>query len=69
LWLDLRFLNMKGEDICHGLKALGMIVNEGQNYGRECNGFIRINLACPQSYLEKGLLILEKFINSQTKTS
>ncbi|MGD9605625.1 MAG: MalY/PatB family protein [Bacilli bacterium] len=67
LWLDLRFLKMKGTEICDGLKALGMIVNEGQNYGKECNGFIRVNIACPQSYLEKGLKILQNFILLQEK--
>ncbi len=67
LWVDLRFLNLNSSQIANDLKSLGMLVNEGKNYGKECEGFIRINIACPISYLKEGMYILCKYIAGKRK--
>lgn len=55
-WVDCTCLHMSSADIEHYLREHHKVwVNEGDMYGREGDGFIRINVACPRSRLDEGL--------------
>ena len=56
LWLDCRELNLSQK----GLNALfvekaGLALNDGEMFGKEGIGFMRMNVGCPRSILEKAL--------------
>ena len=55
-WLDFRALGLKGEELKKFMneKAL-MFFSEGYTFGKNGEGFERINLAVPTRILEKGL--------------
>ena len=60
LWLDIRSLPENGAGFCRFLREkTGLILSDGEIYGQAGNGFIRMNLACPESVLEDGLARLK----------
>ncbi|MBR6344390.1 MAG: aminotransferase class I/II-fold pyridoxal phosphate-dependent enzyme, partial [Lachnospiraceae bacterium] len=60
LWLDIRSLPENGAGFCRFLREkTGLILSSGEIYGQAGNGFIRMNLACPESVLEDGLARLK----------
>lgn len=64
VFLDFRELNLCHKnivDLCTE-KAL-LALNDGAMYGKEGEGFMRINLACPRSVIEKALNQLRDAIN------
>ncbi|MDE6117552.1 MAG: cystathionine beta-lyase, partial [Duncaniella sp.] len=57
LWLDIQSFGIPAERLEENLlDKTGVWVNSGTMYGKE--GYIRINLACPRSLLEEGLVKL-----------
>lgn len=62
-WVDLRFLGLSSEEIYRRLLDYGVAVNRGDIYGRDSDGFIRINLACSREQLEAGLTRLHRFLS------
>ncbi|NLD26458.1 MAG: putative C-S lyase [Acholeplasmataceae bacterium] len=63
-WVDLRFLKLSSKDIYQGLLEYGVAINRGDTYGRDYDGFIRINLACSREQLDEGLTRLYRFITN-----
>ena len=56
LWMDIRDLPENGAGFCEFLrKKTGLILSDGEIYGRAGKGFLRMNLASPESMLEDGL--------------
>ena len=58
MWINLCYLGMNSKEICDYLAEAGVSVNGGGEYGlsdQKYQGYIRLNLACPQSQLKAGL--------------
>lgn len=65
LWLDCRALGKTNDEIEEALLKVGkVILNDGRPYGKEGDGFFRLNIGCPRSILEEGLSRIEKAIKS-----
>ena len=65
MWLDCRGLEMNNEELRNFFiyKAkLGL--NDGYAYGRSLSGYMRLNVACPRSVLEKALTQLKSAVDS-----
>ncbi|MDO4781638.1 MAG: PatB family C-S lyase [Capnocytophaga felis] len=64
VFLDFRDLNLCHKsivDLCTEKAFLAL--NDGAMYGKEGEGFMRINLACPRSIIEKALTQLKKAVD------
>lgn len=60
-WLDVSVLNIPDEKIVEYIaEKAGIVVNNGGWFGEEGNGFIRLNIAVPQSVLMNSLQALAK---------
>ena len=56
LWLDCRSLNIDTEKLNKLLiQKAGLALNKGTTFGNDGEGFLRINIGCPRSVLEKAL--------------
>ncbi|MDU8956409.1 MAG: cystathionine beta-lyase, partial [Bacteroides sp.] len=42
-----------------------LALNEGTTFGKEGEGFMRLNVACPHATLEKALRQLEQAVNNR----
>jgi len=63
VWLDCRRLGMNQEELRRFfIEDCRLYVNEGTFFGVEGEGFMRINLACPESIVREGLKRLEKAV-------
>ena len=60
MWLDCRALNMAQKDLIDALLAQHVKVNDGTIFGKEGDGFIRLNIACPRAQLEAALEAMAK---------
>lgn len=55
-WLDIKGLNLSSKKFCHKLLAEGkVLLSCGEEYGAGGDGFVRLNLACPQTTLKQAL--------------
>jgi len=65
VWLDYRQLGLSAKDLNNFMiKKAGVALDDGHWFGAEGKGFMRINIACPRSFLEEGLKRIEKAVNS-----
>ena len=56
MWLDLRCLGMSSDRLVVALgRDHGVGLGNGSRYGRQCDGFLRLNIACPRRTLEQGM--------------
>lgn len=61
MWLDLRCLGMSSDELTVTLgREYGIGLGNGAHYGKQCDGFMRMNIACSRSTLEKGVAALKK---------
>ncbi len=61
IWLDCRELQLSDSEIKKRLLEKGKLaLNFGQSYGEGGEGFIRMNVGCPRTIVEEGLLRLRK---------
>ena len=69
MWLDLRCLGMSSDELTVTLgREYGIGLGNGAHYGKQCDGFMRMNIACPRSTLEKGVAALKKcYLESEAK--
>ncbi len=69
VWVDVTYYYNNVEELCNHLLTDGKVwVNPGTMYGSESGkGYIRINIACPQSRMMEGLERIKKTINHETK--
>ncbi|KEO80816.1 MalY/PatB family protein [Tumebacillus flagellatus] len=55
-WLDVRSLGMSGEELKAWMYQKAKVaLNEGSAFGKNGEGFLRLNLACPRAVLVEGL--------------
>lgn len=64
MWLDCRGLEKSGEEIQAGMAKHGILVDNGRRYGELGEGFLRFNVACPRSQLQRGLDAMAAYCNS-----
>ncbi|MDD6210204.1 MAG: pyridoxal phosphate-dependent aminotransferase [Bacteroidales bacterium] len=65
VWMDCRVLNKPSEELEHLLaKKAKLWLNAGIMYGKEGEGFMRWNIACPRSLLLEGLKRFKNFIHN-----
>jgi cysteine-S-conjugate beta-lyase len=61
MWMDLRCLGMSSDELTLTLgKDYGVGLGNGGHYGAQCDGFMRLNIACPRATLEKGIACIKK---------
>ena len=61
MWLDLRCLGMTSDELTVTLgRDYGVGLGNGAHYGAQCDGFMRLNIACPRATLEKGIAAIKK---------
>lgn len=61
IWLDMRDYHLTEEELEHKvLNDCHLWLDEGKMFGKEGEGFLRINLACPRKTLEQGLKQLKE---------
>jgi len=65
IWLDCRQLGLSAKDLNNFMiKKARVALDDGYWFGTEGKGFMRINIACPRSFLEEGLKRIERAVNS-----
>lgn len=62
MWLDCRALGMAQKELIDALLAQHVKVNDGTIFGKEGDGFIRLNIACPRAQLEAALCAMAKVL-------
>lgn len=56
IWLDCRELNLNQKELTSlFVNKAGLALNDGEMFGKEGIGYMRMNIGCPQSILEKAL--------------
>jgi cystathionine beta-lyase len=64
LWLDCRSLGIETEALNQLLiHEAGLAFNKGTTFGEEGEGYLRINIGCPRSILEKALIKLKAIVD------
>jgi len=64
IWLDCRELNLQGDALNHFfIEKADIGLNDGRTFGTGGEGFMRMNVACPRSVVEKALKNIENAIN------
>lgn len=65
VWLDCRELGLNNEELNNFMINNARIgLNQGKNFCRSLSGFMRMNVACPRSVLEKAMKQLEEAVNN-----
>ncbi len=66
LWIDISSLtDMTGKEFCDLLRCkTGLILSDGNQFGRGGEHFVRMNIACPKTLLDDGLNRLSSFYQS-----
>lgn len=63
LWIDCKSLGMSSDELAEKIREkTGLYLSEGCEYRGDGRDFLRMNLACPKSRLEEGLLRLKKAV-------
>ena len=66
VFLDCRSLGMDAESLSRFfVNDAHLALNDGTTFGKEGEGFMRLNVACPRATLEKALLQLEEAVRSK----
>lgn len=66
IFLDCRGLGMNQEELNRlFVEDAHLALNEGTTFGKEGEGFMRLNIACPRATLEKALKQLEQAVNNR----
>ena len=60
MWLDLRSYGLSSDELFKKFLEAGVMLSRGSDYGIEGDGFMRLNVACPQDLLLKGLERIKK---------
>ena len=70
LWVDFRGLGLTHAQLSKKLlHEAGLAFNSGVVFGKECAGFMRINVACPRATVEEAMRRLRVLINSKQRVS
>lgn len=66
VWLDCRDLKLSQDDLVHlFLNKAGILLNDGSMFGPGGEGYMRLNVGCPRSVLDKALNALKKAIDKK----
>ena len=66
MWLDMRCLGMSSDELMVTLgRDYGVGLGNGAHYGSQCDGFMRLNIACPRSTLEKGIQAIQHYYSER----
>ena len=64
LWIDVSKITEDSKKFSEFIREkTGLFVNEGEEYGGNGNRFIRLNVACPRSYVEDGMKRLKEGVS------
>jgi cystathionine beta-lyase len=64
VWLDCRALKLPQEELADlFISGAGLALNNGRMFGREGEGFMRLNAGCPRAVLEQALTALKKAVD------
>lgn len=65
LWLDCRGLGLSQGELNKLMIEKGrVLLNDGSTFGKEGEGFLRLNIGCPRSMVEEALMRIEKAVNT-----
>ncbi len=65
IWLDCRQLRLKDKDLNEFMiKKAKVALDAGFWFGKEGEGFVRMNIACPRLFLKEGIERIEKAVNN-----
>ncbi|HEY8362248.1 MAG TPA: MalY/PatB family protein [Tissierellaceae bacterium] len=65
LWLDCRELGLNQEDLKKlMLEKAKVLLNDGETFGKEGEGFLRLNIGCPRVLLEEALKRIEDAVKT-----
>ena len=68
MWLDMRCAGISSSEMTSILaKDYGIALGDGSHYGKEADGFMRLNIGCTRAVLLQGLQAMEKFYQSYVK--
>ncbi|MDR1747358.1 MAG: PatB family C-S lyase [Tannerella sp.] len=60
IWLDCRDSGLSHRELVRTVRDdAGLALNEGMMFGKEGEGFLRMNAGCPRAWLEKGLCAMK----------
>jgi len=57
-WVDMKAFGLTDQQLREMISRAGLFIEFGDEFIRDGDGFVRINIACPRSVLEKALAIL-----------
>ena len=60
IWLDFSAFGLSDDELNSKLIMAGVGLNRGVQFGKQGRGYMRINIGCPRSVLQEGLLRIEK---------
>ena len=64
-WIDLREYGLREAEMNRLLiDQAEIVLNKGSIYGKEGDGFFRLNFACPRPVLEEALIRMESVLGS-----
>lgn len=69
LWMDFRELNLDGTAFEFCSKEAKLIFNDGNFFGNDGDGFVRLNFGCPRATLEEGLNRLKTAVDKLAVTA
>lgn len=65
LWIDCRDISAGTEDLAGEIRReTGLFLSDGSIYGLGGRGFLRMNMACPRSFVEDGMDRLRRAVSS-----
>lgn len=64
IWIDFSALGLSDEELNQKLIDGGVGLNRGVQFGKQGSGFMRLNIGCPRSVLQKALLLIVKSLGS-----
>lgn len=66
IWLDCRGLGLSQKELVQLFEdKAGLLLNSGSTFGKEGEGYMRLNIGCPRSILATALERLKKVVNNK----
>ncbi|SHK60994.1 MalY/PatB family protein [Hespellia stercorisuis] len=64
MWLDFTYYHRSSGELVTLFSEYGAAVGDGTHYSPKCDGFIRLNIACPKAQLTGGLECIRRAVQS-----
>ncbi|MBN2659929.1 MAG: cystathionine beta-lyase, partial [Tannerellaceae bacterium] len=66
IWLDCKELGLSQSELVKLFRdKAGLALNDGTIFGKEGEGFMRLNIGCPRSVIEESLNRLKKAVEQK----